>query len=127
MLFQVDVGKLPIEEVVEITFDEVSTDGETKRYAESLVRGVLQYQNELDAQLSSAATQWSLERFANVDRNVLRLALYELLYVPETPVGVVINEAVEIAKKYSTAESGKFVNGILGTLSRKSEKTAESA
>lgn len=126
MLFQIDVGKLPVDEVVETTFEEITADLDTKRYAEQLVRGALENLDAIDASLSEAANQWRLERFANVDRNVLRLALFEILYLPDTPASVVINEAVEMAKKYSTAESGKFVNGILGALVRKQESPSES-
>jgi N utilization substance protein B len=127
MLFQVDVGKLPVDEVVETTFQEVALDMETKRYAEQLVRGSLEKQSQIDTMLSEAATQWRLERFANVDRTVLRLAVYEIFFLPDTPTSVVINEGVELAKKYSTAESGKFVNGILGALVRKKEGNSKSS
>ena len=125
MLFQIDVGKLPVEEVIDTTFEELKADAETRTYAITLVRGALEHQEEIDALLAQAANQWSLERFANVDRAILRLALYEILHVPEIPTSVAINEAVEMAKKYSTAESGKFVNGVLGALVRKQEGSAQ--
>ncbi len=82
----------------------------------ALVHGVQQHLIELDDRISSLSAGWTLDRQPAVDRNVLRVAVYELLFMPEVPAGVVINEAVDLAKKYSTADSGKFVNGILGAL-----------
>ncbi len=70
--------------------------------------------------LANAATTWRLDRQAAVDRNILRLGAFELLYMGEMPVAVTINEAVELAKKFSTAESGRFVNGVLGALAQSS-------
>jgi N utilization substance protein B len=78
-----------------------------------LVEGVVANQEELDKLIRQHSEHWRLERMAAVDRNLLRLALYELLHVPEVPAKVVINEAVELAKKYGSEESGSFINGIL--------------
>ena len=83
--------------------------------ARRLVEGVWGRRTELDRAIEEAATGWRLERMPVVDRNVLRLGLFELRHT-DTPVGVVISEAVEIAKAYSTARSGSFVNGVLGAL-----------
>lgn len=85
-------------------------------FARALVGGVLAHGEEIDARLAALSTGWALERQAAVDRNIMRLAAYEMLYVPEIPMGASINEAIEMAKKYSTDESGRFVNGVLGTL-----------
>jgi N utilization substance protein B len=82
-------------------------------FAGDLVRGVLEKMPEIDAKLRGLADNWDFERLAVVDRNILRLAIYEMLYRPEIPPVVSINEAIEIAKKFSTADSGKFVNGLL--------------
>ncbi len=83
--------------------------------ARRFVSGVLEHRSSLDEEIASASTAWRIERMPVVDRNIIRLALYELRHT-ETPVGVVISEAVEIAKRYSTARSGRFVNGVLGAL-----------
>jgi len=83
-----------------------------------LVEGVLSHQAELDESLDAVSRRWRVARMAPVDRAVLRLALYELRFEPEIPVGVIISEAVLLAKKYSTEKSSAFVNGILGRLSR---------
>jgi transcription antitermination protein NusB len=87
--------------------------GEVQPFAEKLVRGVREHLAELDAQIQSASRNWRLERMARVDRNLLRLALYELKFVEDVPAKVAINEAIEIAKRYGTSESSAFVNGIL--------------
>jgi N utilization substance protein B len=87
-------------------------------YAGDLVAGIGEHLAEIDALLRAAAHDWSLERMAVIDRAVLRLATYELAHRPDVPTGAVVDEAVELAKQYSTEESGRFVNGILGTLAR---------
>ena len=87
--------------------------GQTPAYLVKLVEGVVAHQAELDKLIRQHSEHWRLERMAAVDRNLLRLALYELLHVPEVPAKVVINEAVELAKKYGSEESGSFINGIL--------------
>ena len=87
--------------------------GEIQPFAEKLVRGVREHLADLDAQIQGASKNWRLERMARVDRNLLRLALYELKHVDDVPAKVAINEAIEIAKRYGTNESSAFVNGIL--------------
>jgi len=82
-------------------------------YLSALVAGVAAHQEELDALIRQYSEHWRLERMVAVDRNLLRLALYELLHHPEVPAKVVINEAVELAKRYGTELSGAFVNGLL--------------
>jgi N utilization substance protein B len=86
---------------------------EVRAFAEPLIRGTLEHRAEADAWIQKFAKNWELRRMAVVDRNILRLAIYEMLYRHDIPPVVSINEAVEIAKKFSTADSGKFVNGIL--------------
>jgi len=86
---------------------------EERGYARSLVTGVLENKQELDSRISEVTANWKLERIAAVDRAVLRLGLYELLEMAEVPPKVVINESVELAKKFSTEKSGAFVNGVL--------------
>jgi N utilization substance protein B len=82
-------------------------------FAEPLIRGALDHRDEADALIKKHAQNWDLHRMAAVDRNILRLAIYEMLYRDDIPPVVSINEAVDIAKKFSTQDSGKFVNGIL--------------
>ena len=92
---------------------------QTATFTRAITRGTQEKQTEIDAALAELTTGWSMERQPIVDRNILRLAGYEMLFVSDIPAGVSINEAVELAKKYSTGESGKFVNGVLGALAAK--------
>ena len=88
----------------------------TGAFAAKLVKGALEKQAEIDKAIADLSAGWKLSRQAAVDRNIMRIAGYEMLFLPAIPTGASINEAVELAKKYSTAESGKFVNGVLGAL-----------
>jgi transcription antitermination protein NusB len=85
-------------------------------YALELARGVEDHREEVDALIRKFADRWSLERMPVIDRNLLRIAVFELAHRPEIPVGVAISEAVELAKRYSTDDSGRFVNGMLGRI-----------
>ena len=99
---------------------------ELLEFSRSLVAGVRRHREELDKRLETTAANWSLHRMAATDRNVLRLGAYEILY-SDTPARVAVNEAVELAKRYGTAQSAQFVNGILDHLmgEKTGEKTAE--
>jgi N utilization substance protein B len=88
-------------------------EAETRLFADPLIRGALQYRDAIDEKIKSHAKNWEFHRIAAVDRNIMRLAIYEMLYRQDIPPVVSINEAVDIAKKFSTQDSGKFVNGIL--------------
>jgi N utilization substance protein B len=87
--------------------------GEVAEFTLALCRGVVENRPELDAWIEAIARNWRLDRMAHLDRNILRLAMFELVFQPDTPYKVVINEAIDIAKRFSTAQSGSFVNGIL--------------
>jgi len=88
-------------------------DEAVRTFADPLIRGTLQYRDEADTLIKKYAQNWELHRIAAVDRNILRLAIYEMLHRDDIPPVVSINEAVDVAKKFSTHHSGKFVNGIL--------------
>lgn len=85
-------------------------------YAREIVDGVSDHQEEIDELISSYAQGWTIDRMPNVDRAVLRLAAWELLHNPEVPAAVAIDEAIELAKQYSTEDSARFVNGVLGKI-----------
>jgi transcription antitermination factor NusB len=93
--------------------DQDKVDDEIKVFAGEIVHGVAQHIAGIDVRISQFATNWQLDRMAVVDRNILRLSCYELLYREDIPPKVSINEAVELAKRYSGQEAGKFVNAIL--------------
>lgn len=117
MLYQSELSGDGMESVVKTYFRSDLLDdslGETsRRFAEHLVRGVVRRREELDRLLTQGSSHWRIERMAAVDRNVLRLALFELVDDPETPAPVILDEAVELAKLYGGEESGAFVNGVL--------------
>ncbi|MGH7356625.1 MAG: transcription antitermination factor NusB [Candidatus Rokuibacteriota bacterium] len=93
-------------------------DADTREFAEALVRGTKQNQGKVDELIGQCAEHWDLDRMAVVDRNLLRIAVYEMLWQPDVPPKVAINEAIEIAKKFGTAESSRFVNGVLDRVHR---------
>ena len=90
-----------------------AAEAEERLFAEPLIRGVLEHRDAIDEHIKKHVKNWDFDRIAAVDRNVMRLAIYEMLHRDDIPPVVSINEAVDIAKKFSTQDSGKFVNGIL--------------
>lgn len=104
---------LPLEEGLDAFWRIAECSKDARAFAEPLIRGLNSRLPELDSLINRYAQNWKIDRIAPVDKNILRLALYEMHYVPEVPPVVAINEAIEIAKAMSTNESGKFVNGIL--------------
>jgi N utilization substance protein B len=96
-----------------------------RTYAEKLIRGVLAHLTEIDAVIGPVVENFRIERLANVDRNILRLAVYEFLHVPEVPAPVIMNEAIEIAKNLGGTESGSFVNGVLHKIAQKLRPKSE--
>jgi N utilization substance protein B len=113
LLYQFELTDASPEEM-QAGFDEWRNAGEKVReFADRLLRGTLGRLAEIDRELGRQTTHWRLERLAAVDRNILRLAMYELIFETDTPHAVVIDEAIEIAKRYGTKDSGRFVNGVL--------------
>ena len=110
-------------EDMQLGFDEWQNAGEgVREFADRLLRGTLARMAEIDAELVTQTAHWRLERLAAVDRNILRLAMFELIYDSGTPHAVVIDEAIEIAKKFGSKDSGRFVNGVLdGFVRRRAE------
>ena len=121
-LYEIEIGHTDTTSALAVTLEEANLSPEMAAYAERVVRGIRGNIAMIDHRLASIIKDYDYNRIAAVDRNVLRVAAYELLEVPEIPPAVTINEAIEIAKRYSTAESGKFVNGILGRLLEDSPK-----
>ena len=116
ILYQWEITKDDIEFCLENFWQERAEkelDAELKNFTAKLVKGTVSCLKEIDQKISSYAQNWQLERMALVDRNVMRLGCFELLYCDDIPSKVSINEAVEIAKRFSSPEAGKFVNAIL--------------
>jgi len=113
-LYQLDLsGGDPRDAVRGVLAHFEEADEATERFADELVRGVQSERPQIDALIQTSSTHWKLERMARVDRNILRLALYEILRRADVPVRVTLNEAVELGKKYGSEESSAFVNGVL--------------
>ena len=114
LLYEYDIIKdLPENLTFFWSRQEEPVDEEVRGFTEELVQGTVRYLKDIDKKVSGYAANWNLNRMAVVDRNVLRLGSFELLYLKDVPAKVSINEAVDLAKKYSGEDSGKFVNGIL--------------
>lgn len=113
MVYLVDVCQLDVDKIPDAVLSDEPLAAKTREFARHLAAGTVSEWEKIDKLVAHYAKNWELHRMAAIDRCILRLASYELLAELETPVNVIINEAVEIAKKYSTAESSKFVNGIL--------------
>lgn len=117
-LYGMSVGGQSLDEALLVASADHETTEEQREYARQIVSGVETVKAAIDAKIAALAEGYALERLAVVDLAILRLAVYEILHVPEVPPAVSINEAVDLAKKYSTENSGAFVNGILGNLVR---------
>jgi transcription antitermination protein NusB len=123
MLFQADMGRQSAEEVRRTFWQERDSVGsDVQSFAEDLFRVATDRTSEIDGLIERHAEHWRMERMAAVDRNVLRAAVAELLGFPKTPRAVIINEALEIARKFSAPESVQFINGVLDSVSRNLEK-----
>ena len=123
ILYQFDIVKRPLEAVLEDYWKNDDTkdirDQEIIDYAGALAKGVSGHLKAIDDKISEYATNWQLKRMAIIDRNVMRIGLFELKYSTDIPPKVAINESVELAKKYGDLESSKFVNGILDKIHKK--------
>lgn len=126
VLYQCDISGEPVESalrsVLEGTLadaDDLVVGEQTRRFVQGLVRGVDRRRKELDQLIRDGSEHWRLERMAAVDRNVLRLALFELFDEPDTPAAVILDEAIELAKLYGGPESGAFVNGVVDGIRRR--------
>ena len=97
-------------------------DAEVRKFSEELVSGTLSHLDEIDRTIQQVAANWKMDRMASVDRNIMRFAVFELLYRDDIPPAVTINEALEIAKKYSSSEAASFINGLLDKIARDSGK-----
>ncbi|AIE86823.1 transcription antitermination factor NusB [Fimbriimonas ginsengisoli] len=115
-LYEIEVGKSAVRDAIESTIYVQELSHDLADYMERLVLGVNEHRRQLDALIAKYLKDYDFSRLATVDRNLLRIATFEILHVPEMPPAVSINEAIEIAKRYSTFESGKFINGVLGRL-----------
>jgi len=124
MLYQWDVSREPVESVIESSSELQNAGDAAREFASRLVEGTVERVEEIDKILIETSEHWRLGRMSTVDRNVLRLAVYELL-TKATPPGVVINEALEVAKRFSSPESVGFVNGVLDAVNQELNANVE--
>ncbi|HKE05877.1 MAG TPA: transcription antitermination factor NusB [Blastocatellia bacterium] len=119
MLFSYDVAHPSVEELIETYWGEMAEAAEeVRRFANELVAGTISHLDEIDERIRLRTEHWRISRMATVDRNLLRLAVFEFMYQPSTPTTVAINEALEIARRFSTHEATQFINGILDAIKR---------
>jgi len=119
VLYEVDVTGHAVDDVIAHTFADQPPTAPVRAHVERLVRGTLGAHGDVDPLIADAAPAFPLAQVPSVDRNVLRLAIFELLNEPEVPAKAAINEAVELAKRFGGANSGRFVNGVLGTVAER--------
>jgi transcription antitermination factor NusB len=125
VMYQLDLRGQEILDEVDDLMKEVTTDPEVTGFAKELVFGTWERRAEIDSRIEEVAVNWEIKRMAAIDRNILRLATFEILFRDDIPPLVSINEAIEIAKKFSTKNSGPFVNGILDNIRLKCAPAAK--
>ncbi len=121
-LYEYDIVNHDPAEVLEQRLEANPMERAGVEFAEQLIHGVVAYQEQMDTLIARFAPEWPLDQMAVIDRNVLRIAIYEFLVTDETPVKVAINEAVELAKVYGSDSAPRFINGVLGTLADHQEE-----
>ena len=121
MLYQADIRHTGSQQIVEEFWcgQEEGVEPEVQAFANQLFSGTLEHLADIDALIAKYADNWDMKRMAVIDRNILRLGVFELLHLEEVPPKVSINEAIELAKRFGDAESGKFINGILDAIHKK--------
>ncbi|WP_409301596.1 transcription antitermination factor NusB [Peribacillus sp. SCS-155] len=108
-LYQIEIGKAEVPDALE----SVLNGKESSEYLETLINGTIEHKEEIDSLLRGNLEKWKLERLAHIDRNLLRIAVYEMLYSDDVPVSVALDESIEIAKKFGDDQSSRFVNAVL--------------
>ncbi len=121
ILYTIDIRGDSPSNITQIYWENHQQFLSCRDFTDMLVKGILMHRQEIDKVISTYASNWKLGRMAIVDRNVLRISAFELLYLDEIPPKVSINEAVNLAKKFSTVDSGKFVNGILDRINKEKD------
>jgi N utilization substance protein B len=122
ILYQIEMSGYPFEECIETYWNNLGENQDVKEFSTFLVRGIHRFLSEIDEKIKKTAKNWSIERMHKVDLSILRMAIFEIFYTNETPYKVVINEAIELAKKYGTDDSYAFINAILDKLSKSLNK-----
>lgn len=126
-LYEYDTAQHTPAEVLQRHAEERHLQPKVVEYASELITGVCDHLADIDAHIQSAAREWPLQQMARVDKNILRLAIYEILYNNAVPAKAAINEAVELAKRFGSDTSSRFINGVLGTIFNRSQGASASS
>ncbi|RLA79524.1 MAG: transcription antitermination factor NusB [Deltaproteobacteria bacterium] len=118
ILYQLEVNPLRPEEAVELYWKNFSPPEDLREFTERVVRGVVERKGEIDRMIAGASEHWRLERMDRVDRNILRMGVFEIVYCDDIPYKVAINEAIELGKRFGSEDSGGFINGILDRIAK---------
>jgi N utilization substance protein B len=113
ILYQLEINETDIDDAVSTYWDAYDPSPDLKEFSSHILKGVFRHRKEIDSLISKTSNHWSLRRMPPVDRSILRAAIFEILYCPDIPIKVSIDEAIELAKKYGTEKSSAFINGIL--------------
>ena len=116
VLYQIDVSKVDVKEATQLFWNNFKAPEDVREFSSRLIEGACKHREEIDKLISSYSENWSLKRMAKVDRSILRMATYELLYCPDIPSRVTLNEAIDLGKDYGSRNSSSFINGILDAL-----------
>lgn len=122
IIYQREITKASLDEIIR-NRNKAGEGEPPSDFSMKLINGVVSHQSEIDDLIEGYADNWALDRMPSLDRNIIRISLYEMLYEEDIPFSVSINEAVELAKTYGTDDSGKFVNGVLGRIASDLEKS----
>ena len=118
ILYQMEVNPVDPQEALELFWRNFSPSEEVKEFAARIVEGVHRHKREIDKLIKRSSEHWKLERMDRVDRNILRMGVFELIYCDDIPIKVALNEAIDLGKKFGSEESGAFINGILDRISK---------
>lgn len=125
LLFQMDFTKIEPDEAIDYMLEEHEINGEELSFIKEIVYGTNGNVKNLDEQIIKYTKGWTIDRLPNIDRSILRMSTYELLYKKDTPVKVVLNEAIELAKLFGSDDSPKFINGVLGSIVKENPTISE--
>lgn len=125
VIYQMDMNETSLDLALEAVLEEAELDAEAAGFCRALAQGVLDKRAEVDETLKKHTENWKLERMASVDRNILRLSVYELLFCPEVPDKVAIDEAIELAKLYSDDKAPRFINSVLDKILKAKQAEAD--
>lgn len=127
VLFQTEFNDSPVKNILSLFWKNKKSDKEMREFSRALVENVLEHKDEIDSVIQSVSEHWRVSRMTVIDRCILRMAVCEFAFVENTEPAVVINEAIEIAKKYSSKEAATFINGILDAVKKNTEKEKSSS